>query len=371
MILADTPLIKKVTTALRKSFPALKHLDLKSIGLSTPAPVIPRRFSAGSAPDLRHVRLQYISFPQLPRLSMSARNLVTLILEDIPATPDISPDDMVRSLTMLTGLTTLFISFYDDAPPDEWQSHLDPPVPARAILPVLTHFDYKGWSDYLEVLLARIDTPRIFSVMIDYFIHDIQASQLSRFIERTKNLKIDQFTCAAVSFYPEESSLQLNRPRGRAFLSMTISGHDFLETQVTTMANVLDELATTFSKVDSLFVRGDLATSEMDITEWMPLFRLFPAVNVMGLFGGVTVLITSALEDMPEEMINDVFPVLRLIWLAEDDDDDDDDDDDEDEDDWREHIGPTERFLSLRQRSGRPVTIFDMESEVVEAEQRQ
>jgi hypothetical protein len=186
---ASTPLMKKVNIALRKSFPTLKHLDLESYYHSTPAPVIPRRFSGGSAPHLQYARLTNISFPQLRRLSLSARNLVTLRLED-PPTPDFSPDNMVRCLAMLTGLTTLSISFREE-PSDQWTSHPDPTT--LAILPALTHFDYIGWHAYMEVFFARIDAPRASFVVINYFIDDIETSQLSRFIERTENLKSDQF----------------------------------------------------------------------------------------------------------------------------------------------------------------------------------
>ena len=366
MILGETSLMKKVRIALRKSFPVLGHLDLDSPDFST-TPVIPRRFSGGSAPHLQHVRLNCMTFPQLRRLSSSARNIVTLRLEDIPWTPEFSPDDMVRSLAMLTRLTTLslMISFYNGLP-DQWTSHPDPP--ALAIFPVLTHFNYIGGHEYLEVFLARIKAPQVSFVVIEYFIHENnQVSQLSQFIERTENLKIDQFACARVFFYAEESRFELNCPRGPAFLSLTITGFTVLEIQVMVMADVLDGFAATFSKVDDLFVRGDLATTGTAIHRWEPYFGLFPAVKTLRLSGGVAVLITSALEGTPEEMAANVWSALRLIWLIECEDEEED----EDEDDWKQQVGLMERFLSLRQHFGCPVTILDMDNEVVEAEQRQ
>jgi len=93
----------------------------------------------------------------------------------------------------------------------------------------------------------------------------------------------------------------------------------------------------------------------------MPLFRLFPAVKTLRLSGGMAVLIASALENIPVEMVTDVLPALRLIWLVECEDDV------EDEDEEGEEMGSMERFLSLRQRSGCPVTVLDMEGELVEA----
>ena len=62
----------------------------------------------------------------------------------------------------------------------------------------------------------------------------------------------------------------------------------------------------------------------MDITHWLPLFRLFPAAEVLRLSDGVGVYIASALEDTAEEMVTEVLPALRLIMLAKDELDNED-----------------------------------------------
>jgi hypothetical protein len=172
-----------------------------------------------------------------------------------------------------------------------------------------------------------------------------------------------------VFFYAEECRFELNFPRGPASLSLTISEYD-QDIGVMLMADALDGLAITFSKVDDLFVRGDLATIGSEITEiyiWTRYFRLFPAVKTLRLSGGVAMLVASALEGTPEEMVANVWSALRLICLTECEDKEQD----EDEDEWKDQVGPMERFLSLRQRFGCPVTILDMDNEIAEAEQRQ
>jgi hypothetical protein len=50
----------------------------------------------------------------------------------------------------------------------------------------------QGYSEYLEDLLALIDTPLVDNVKIEYF-KEIQVPQLSQFIGRTENLKNAQF----------------------------------------------------------------------------------------------------------------------------------------------------------------------------------
>lgn len=147
---------------------------------------------------------------------------------------------------------------------------------------------------------------------------------------------------------------------------MKILDQGQLHRQVPCVAYVLGQLAATFSEVNHLTAHGDHVYSrEMDITEWLSFFRLFPAVEALHLSGGVAAHIASALEDTadPEEMVTDIFPALRLIWLDEGNDDDSEPED-------RHYDGPVgsiEGFLSLRQLSGRPVTVVDAQDKFIKA----
>jgi hypothetical protein len=330
----------------------------------------------GSAPRLQYLRLNRISFPQLPTFLLSARNLVTLKLKDISQDGYISPETMVGTLAVLTKLATLSVSFLDDTPsesPTQSRSHLDSPM--RAILPALTNFHYIGSSEYLEDLLAQIDTPRLTNLVIEYFIDEIQVPQLSRFIDRTKSLKLDQFRSAEVFFFFEDIYFELDCPRGkccRAHLSLKILGQSYLDEQATCAADVLGQLASTFPNVDHLSADGDRDLStETDITDWLPFFRLFPAVEAMHLSGGAGAYIASALEDTadPEEMVTDiVFPALYLLWIEKGEEEEDESD--ESDDDRHKPVGSIERFLSLRQLSGRPVTVVDTQDEFLEADRK-
>ena len=134
------------------------------------------------------------------------------------------------------------------------------------------------------------------------------------------------------------------------------------------MAHVLGQLAAMFPKVDHLSADGDhVYSSEMDITEWLPFFRLHPAVEALHLSGGAATYIASALEDTadPEEMVTvtDVFLALYLIWL-----DKDNEKDDHDDDYYHEPVGSIEQFLSLRQLSGCPVNVVNSQDEFLEAD---
>ena len=218
-IVGTDSLLNKVANVMRKPFPSLSHLDSawNLNGKLGPAlgsvPIIPRRFLGHSASQLQHLYLSGISLPHLPAFLLSARNLVTLNLENIfqDGYACLSPKALAEGLAILPSLTTLSIRFHDATSTTD-QSRQDPPI----ILPSLTVFHCEGYSEYLEDLLARLITPRVDCVKIEYYVQDIRALRLSRFLDRTENLKLNQFMRARVLFFSEEFSVELDCPQGNA-----------------------------------------------------------------------------------------------------------------------------------------------------------
>ncbi|KAH9029662.1 hypothetical protein EDB85DRAFT_1965383 [Lactarius pseudohatsudake] len=348
---------------MRRSFPVLTHLhlawDLDEVEEPFPGSidvlsVIPSRFLGGSAPQLQHIRLRNVPFPHLPTFLLSARNLITLEVENICPNGYISPEAMVGGLAVLTRLITLSVKF-DELSVHDQMNRPDPPM--RIALPALTTFHYQGYSDYLEDFLAQIDTPQVNDFRIEYFSHEIEATQLSRFLDRTENLKLDQLNRAKVSFYYNYAQVELNSSRPQeeheARLTLVMDGGG-LDAQVLYAVQVLGQLSPTLSHVDHLDAHGDeVESSEIDMVDWVPFFHLFPTVETLHLSKGVAAYIVSALDDPANsEMVTDVFPALHLIWL-----------DDMDNSDLDEPVGSIERFLAMRQLTGFPVTVVDTEDE--------
>lgn len=344
-IVGTDSLLKKVGKVMQKQFPALSHLYIEWNHEGN-VPVIPRTFLGRPALQLQYLYLSFISLPHLPLLLSSASNLVTLTFENISQAgyTSISPKVMAEGLAMLPNLTTLSIIF------SQGSTVTDQSPPIQAILPSLTSFNYRGYSDYLEDLLARLDTPRVHCVEIDFYVHDHRALQLSRFLNRTENLKLDQFMRARLILSPEDFSFKLDYPPGnccQAVLSLTIY-QDWGVMPVPYSAHILGQLTATFSNVDHLSVHGDQAgLDEINSTEWLPFLRQFPAVEELHLSGGVEAYIVSELEHTADS-VTDLLPALHSIWL-----------DDRQKDDDDVPVRSMERFLSLRQLSGRPVTIVD------------
>ncbi|KAI0270302.1 hypothetical protein BGY98DRAFT_264274 [Russula aff. rugulosa BPL654] len=153
------PQIESLCTAMEVPFPELIRLYLSFRGLSY-APVLPDSFLGGSTPHLRFLALNFIPFPGLPKLLLSSIHLVGLCLRNIPLSGYISPEAMVTCLSMLTSLEDLEIKFESPRSfPDQENRRSLPPT--RSILPALVCLEFKGVDEYLEDLVARIDTPRL------------------------------------------------------------------------------------------------------------------------------------------------------------------------------------------------------------------
>ena len=163
----STSQIEDLWTAMQVPFPELVLLYLSCGGLSY-VPVLPDLFSGGSTPRLRYLALNSIPFPGLPKLLLSATHLVNLSLCNIPHSGYISPESMATCLSMLTSLESLNFQFESPQSSPHQENRRSPP-PTRSILPALMMFSFKGANEYLEELLARIDTPQLCRLSAIFF----------------------------------------------------------------------------------------------------------------------------------------------------------------------------------------------------------
>ena len=137
--------MERVLAAMQHPFPALARLELEPSFDETTPVVVPASFLGGSAPSLHELCLNYISFPGLPKLLLSATHLVYLNLWGIPQSGYISPEIMVTSLSVLTRLERLDIEV--TSPPSRPDRKIRRP-PTRTLLPVLNKLWFKGASEY-------------------------------------------------------------------------------------------------------------------------------------------------------------------------------------------------------------------------------
>ena len=176
--------MEMVLAEMQQPFPGLTSLCLWSIDET-----VPDSFLGGSAPRLEQLVLGHILFPALPKLLLSATQLVTLNLYHIPHSGYLSPDVIATVLSTLTSLNSLCLQFISTRSCPVWATRR--PLPStRPVLPVLTQFVFNGVSEYLEDLVARIDAPQLKYLLITFF-NDIvfDTPQLMQFIGRTPKLK--------------------------------------------------------------------------------------------------------------------------------------------------------------------------------------
>ena len=151
--------IEKLCAAMQAPFPELVNLYLSSGNLAY-RPDLPGSILGGSAPSLRHLVISSIPFSGLPKLLSFTTHLVYLYLVNIPHSGYISPDAMATCLSMLTSLDLLQFGFESpQSSPD--QETRRPRPPSRSVIPALTGISFTGVNEYLEELVARIDTPRL------------------------------------------------------------------------------------------------------------------------------------------------------------------------------------------------------------------
>src|SRR5260221_2232881 len=164
--------------------------DLKLQSNDETAPVVPDSFLDGSAPPrLRSLSLDRIPFPGIPKLLLSAPDLMKISLLNIPHSGYISPEAMATCLSSLTRLTELDLAFLSPRSRPHRESRHPRPT-THSVLPTLRHFVFVGVSEYLEDLVARIDAPLLDTFQMNFF-HQLifDTPELAHFISRTPEFK--------------------------------------------------------------------------------------------------------------------------------------------------------------------------------------
>ncbi|KAH8999918.1 hypothetical protein EDB86DRAFT_3101529 [Lactarius hatsudake] len=287
-------LLGKMAAAMQDSFPILTHLWLSSDDGNVPA--LPNTFLGGSAPSLQVAHLEGIPLLAFPKLLSSATDLVNLQLLNIPKTGFVLPDAMVAGLTTLTMLETLSIEFQSPTPLPDRRC---PPPSTRVPFPSLVTFKFRGVSDYLEGLVARIDAPLLKAVTITYFNQlTFQIPRLSEFISHAEGLYFFRFKHARVDFGCNNVYVRLDCDQSEQLeghLMLQILCQD-LEWQVSHVVQILGQCfpTATLSSVGDLSVDtcGLQPSWKEDIdrtTEWPALLRPLTAVETLHIsnFWGV------------------------------------------------------------------------------------
>jgi len=313
-------LLQRVAEVMQEPLPELTYLNLQSN--DGPALVLPDSFLGGSSPRLRTLWLTGISYPALPKLLLSASHLVWLHLSDIPHSGYIPPEMMVNCLATMTRLSVFELGFTSPRSYPN-QANRDLPLPTQIVLPALTHFWFRGVSEYLEDLVARIDTPLLCQAKILFFnqlIFDV--SQLSRFVGGVENYKA--INRAYVSFFRHSVEIILSTNGGtvdRIMLKLVISCRES-DWQLSSLVQICSSSLPPLPAVKRLIIYEDQASSprwkhKPDRTQWVELLRLFTGVTDLYLSERLASIIAPTLRQLARNGASGVLPRLRTLFLEE------------------------------------------------------
>jgi hypothetical protein len=349
----DVPgsVLDRFSESMQVPFPALTDLDLWWDKSDEVVPVLSNAFLGGSASHLRRLWLNGIIFRALPKLLLSAANLIFLYLQNIPQSGYISPEEMVACLSALTGLQRLYLGFRSPESRPFRTSRLAHPL-TRTILPALVRFQFRGVTEYLEDLVARIDVPFLADFEITFFNQLIfHISQLPRLVCCADDVGV--LHQADVVFSTDSVGMKLfqQTEKGLPGLGINISCRN-LDWQLSSLAQVCNTMVPTLSTLEcfSILEDEDLDWQDnIENTQWLELLQPFKAVKSWYLTTKFASCLAQFLQGLTVECVSEVLPALRDLFL--------------------EGLQPSgvpealRKFVGARQLSGHPVVIHHWERE--------
>ena len=339
-----TSLLERIAEITQEPFLALAHLELLLHDKSVP--LLPDTFLGGSAPHLQTLNFGGIPLKPLQRLLSSATGLVDLHLWNLPHSGYISPNEMVTCLSELTMLQSLRLGFRSPRSFPNQSNRLQPPN-TRTFFPALTSFEFHGVSEFLEDLVAQIETPLLYSVKITLFnqlIVDIV--HFPQFIGRIPKFKA--LIQANVVFLRHTVTVNLTPREGTAYhtaLMLRISCRE-PDWQLSLLGQIYSPSFPPLSTLEYLDIREDRFSrphwlqDDMESALLLELLSRFSAVKSLSLSPKLARLVTPALQQLiaGSRVIN-VLPALKDILLEE------------------PQPSGLEKFVAARQLSGLPVVI--------------
>ena len=306
---------EKISPAMQQPFPALMHLYFGfGDDVDETAPVIPASFLGGTAQRLQTLSLMHIPFPGLPKFLLSATHLVHLFLFRIPHSGYFSPEAIVSSISVLTGLKTVIIDFESPRSRPDRRNRRPPPA-TRTLFPILTMLDFKGASEYLEDLVARIDAPLLSFLEITFF-HQLifETPRLTQFITRLPKLMTHDK--ARVILSNKDVSVALAQKEDRRLelgISCRQSDWQLSSLEQICSSSFPSALIPAVEQVYILEGRHWVWQDDTDDNQWLELLHLFTAVKDLYISRELAPLIMRVLQELAGERAAEVYPHCRLF----------------------------------------------------------
>jgi hypothetical protein len=338
-----SPLTGPIVEMVPKPCQALELIRITVSDATGPSILIHDAFLGGSAPHLREIKLDGISFPflEIRRVLLSTDNLTELHLSKIPHAAYFSPDDLVTLLSTLLQLKSLTVGFHSPASSPLFSTTRRPPQSSS--LPSLEYFYFHGTSEYLEDFVSRIDSPALRNIDLRLFNQIFfDLPQFSQFIPHLNALESP--TQLRITHSAELVSIFLFRKAGHSspICSFGTSCRR-LDWQLSFVTQILGHLPPLLSRVVHVTIETNLrmpsGEEDMDSTQWLELFQSFTHVKEFHVMERQ--LVPSVVQALvTEAMATGVLPELNYLYLRDFD---------------KISSNAAEKFISMRSLSGRPV----------------
>ena len=306
--------LETILAEMQQPFPALSNLFIWSNYEIVPTQ--PDSFLGGSAPSLEILTLVHVPFPGLPKLLLSATSLFYLYLQYDDDSGYIPPEALVTCLSVLTRLQILTIEFESPLSHPDWKSHYLLPL-TRTLLPVFTYLRFKGASEYLEHVVARIDAPLLHNVNVTFFHQQIfDTSQFTRFLNRTpKIMALDKVHVLlglngfSVTLPPSfEGGLHVYLENSLGLSDRHLSS--LAQICISSLPQVLIRAVEYLYITDNSFSRDNIESNR-----WLEVLHTFTAVKSLYIFRQSC--ITPALQELVKGRVTEVLPALQTLFLQE------------------------------------------------------
>ncbi|KAH9172657.1 hypothetical protein EDB89DRAFT_1964266 [Lactarius sanguifluus] len=303
--------MEKLSTQVKEPLSELEVLVLRSISSRHFFPSnLPFRWSS----RLRVLHLTDISLPSLPLLLSSSPNLVDLQLHrssEFP--PPAALANALSGMTRLESLSLLSDSFH----------RVGAPLPSgrRVILPALTRLDFRGFSQYLEGLVAEIDAPCLGKIEITFvglvrglseigqFVNLIEAQRSHSRAEIRTNM--DDIS---IRFTPRPS--ELGSPSSPYFiLRIHRTRLDHQLSSMDCVCNLLPPFLLGTGDLGIITRPPSSGQDDIDGENWLRLLRPFSRAEKFYVAGELATDIMHALQQV-EGQFATVLPALRKLYVA-------------------------------------------------------
>ena len=307
------PQLERCAALMQAPFPFLRTLSINCYAVVPP--MISDAFLGGSTPRLQKLSLCHVPFPTLPKLLLSAHDLVELRLEYFASTGYISSDVMATCMSVLARLQYVGITFWSTKSIPQVRTDPCPLLPTRARLPALATLVFSGVREYSEDLMSRIDAPLLRCLRLKFHYQPIiDNPQLSRLINGMEKLKSPLL--ASIVFHADGIEVSMSSSVGGSLiLEFTCTG---LDKQISLLERFWTQCLPLRSQVRELELSKtyNLHKDQQNTIPWLGFLRPFKALQILYLRDGeLGVEIAHVLGEHSRQSILEMLPMLYTLKL--------------------------------------------------------